>query len=187
MGAPVGGIHPSAVIGEPGEHRGHLARHVRYGVPAHLRPVIAPSARVSAHVRVDSGTFRATEVGARAFLMAGAHVGHDCLVGADVEISCNAALGGEVVVEDGAKLGLGCVVLPGRKVGRGAIVGAGAVVTRDVPAHEIWAGNPARKFRDVDAGYRYGEPDAWPDPSCGVDAAAGPRRVEAGFEFKVVA
>lgn len=32
-----------------------------------------------------------------------------------------------------------------RKIGRGAYVGAKAVVTKDVPPYEIWAGNPARK------------------------------------------
>ena len=41
-------------------------------------------------------------------------------------------------------IGYGAVVLSGVRVGRGAVVAAGAVVTRDVPAYEIWGGNPAR-------------------------------------------
>ena len=44
-------------------------------------------------------------------------------------------------------LGHGAIVLPGRRVGHGAVVGAGAVVTKDVPAYEIWAGNPAKCIR----------------------------------------
>jgi maltose O-acetyltransferase len=48
-----------------------------------------------------------------------------------------------IVIEDGAWIGLGAMILPGVRVGRGAIVGAGAVVTRDVPANVIVAGNPA--------------------------------------------
>jgi UDP-2-acetamido-3-amino-2,3-dideoxy-glucuronate N-acetyltransferase len=48
------------------------------------------------------------------------------------------------VVEDGASLGAGCVLVAPVRVGRCAMVGAGAVVTRDVPAHAVVAGNPAR-------------------------------------------
>jgi acetyltransferase-like isoleucine patch superfamily enzyme len=44
----------------------------------------------------------------------------------------------------GASLGANCTILPGVTIGRGAMVGAGAVVTRDVPAHAIVVGNPAR-------------------------------------------
>jgi hypothetical protein len=38
-------------------------------------------------------------------------------------------------------------VLPGRNVGTGAVVAAGAIVTKDVPAYTIVAGNPARTIR----------------------------------------
>lgn len=38
----------------------------------------------------------------------------------------------------------GAILTPGITVGDGAIIGAGAVVTKDIPAWEIWAGNPAR-------------------------------------------
>lgn len=45
-----------------------------------------------------------------------------------------------------AFLGVNSVVMPGVTVGEGALVGAGAVVTKDVPPYEIWAGVPARKI-----------------------------------------
>ncbi len=48
------------------------------------------------------------------------------------------------LVEHGASVGGGAVILPGVRIGRFALVGAGAVVTRDVPAHGIVYGNPAR-------------------------------------------
>ncbi|MDX6612651.1 MAG: hypothetical protein QOD75_1837 [Blastocatellia bacterium] len=48
------------------------------------------------------------------------------------------------VVRRGASIGSGAVILCNLTIGEGAIVGAGAVVTRDVPAHATVAGNPAR-------------------------------------------
>ncbi|MBV9949073.1 MAG: N-acetyltransferase [Myxococcales bacterium] len=48
------------------------------------------------------------------------------------------------VVEDGATIGAGAVLVAPVRVGRSALVGAGAVVVRDVPAHAIAVGNPAR-------------------------------------------
>ncbi len=48
-------------------------------------------------------------------------------------------------VERGAAIGSGAVILAGLRIGAEALVGAGAVVTRDVPAATIVAGNPARE------------------------------------------
>jgi acetyltransferase-like isoleucine patch superfamily enzyme len=46
-----------------------------------------------------------------------------------------------------AFVGAHCIVLKGVTIGEGAVIGAGSVVTRDVPAFEIWAGVPAKKIR----------------------------------------
>jgi UDP-2-acetamido-3-amino-2,3-dideoxy-glucuronate N-acetyltransferase len=48
------------------------------------------------------------------------------------------------VVRKGASLGSGAVILCGITIGEGALIGAGAVVTKDVPAGAVVAGNPAR-------------------------------------------
>lgn len=48
------------------------------------------------------------------------------------------------VVEDGATIGAQATLVAPVRVGRCAMVGAGAVVTRDVPAHAVVAGSPAR-------------------------------------------
>lgn len=57
-----------------------------------------------------------------------------------------------IVIEDDVWLGIGAIVLKGVRIGRGAIIGAGAVVTSDVPAYAIAAGNPARVIGSVGGG-----------------------------------
>ena len=52
----------------------------------------------------------------------------------------------EIVLEEDVWLGVNVVVLKGVRIGRGAIVAAGAIVTGNVPSHEIWGGVPARRI-----------------------------------------
>jgi acetyltransferase-like isoleucine patch superfamily enzyme len=54
------------------------------------------------------------------------------------------------VVKKGASIGSGATILANTCIGENAIVGAGAVVTKDVPANAIVAGNPAKFFRHIE-------------------------------------
>lgn len=56
-----------------------------------------------------------------------------------------------IAIEDDAWIGAGAIVTDGVRVGRGAVVAAGAVVTRDVAAHTVVGGVPARELRDLAA------------------------------------
>jgi acetyltransferase-like isoleucine patch superfamily enzyme len=55
-----------------------------------------------------------------------------------------------IVVRNSASLGSNCTILSNVTIGENAIVGAGSVVTKDVPANTIVAGNPARVIRRID-------------------------------------
>lgn len=54
------------------------------------------------------------------------------------------------LVRKGASIGSGSTVLSNVTIGENSIVGAGSVVTRDVPANVIVAGNPAKFMRKLD-------------------------------------
>ncbi len=77
------------------------------------------------------------------------------------------------VVRYGASIGAHSVLLPGIEIGRFSLVAAGSVVTRNVPAHALVAGNPARLLGWVcDCGERIAGPDHPVDrkpacPACG--------------------
>ena len=51
------------------------------------------------------------------------------------------------LVKRGASIGSGAVLLCGITIGENSIIGAGSVVTKDVPANAIVAGNPARVMK----------------------------------------
>jgi len=53
------------------------------------------------------------------------------------------------LVKEGASIGSGATILCGVTIHEDAIVGAGSVVTRDVPARAVVAGNPARILRTL--------------------------------------
>jgi acetyltransferase-like isoleucine patch superfamily enzyme len=55
------------------------------------------------------------------------------------------------VIRKGASIGTGATILANVTIGENAIVGAGSVVTKDVPANCIVAGNPARVFRKIES------------------------------------
>ena len=54
------------------------------------------------------------------------------------------------VIKKGASIGTGTTILSGITIGENAIVGAGSIVTKDVPANSIVAGNPAKVFRYIE-------------------------------------
>ena len=55
----------------------------------------------------------------------------------------------KTVVRRGASVGSGSTILSNVVIGENAIVGAGSVVTKDVPANSIVAGNPAKVLREI--------------------------------------
>lgn len=72
------------------------------------------------------------------------YVEHDCVIGDFVTFAPAVRCNGNVTIGDGAYVGSNAVIRQGLTIGAGATIGMGAVVTKDVPAGETWAGNPAR-------------------------------------------
>jgi maltose O-acetyltransferase len=54
-----------------------------------------------------------------------------------------------IVIEDNVWIGAGAIVLPNTHIGQNSIIGAGSVVTKDVAAFSVVAGNPAKLIRKL--------------------------------------
>ena len=55
----------------------------------------------------------------------------------------------KTLVKKGASIGANATILCGITIGENAMIGAGSVVTKDVPAGEVWVGNPAKFLRKI--------------------------------------
>jgi acetyltransferase-like isoleucine patch superfamily enzyme len=118
-------------------------------------------------VELAAGAGARLVIGARTFLNYGCslgameliQIGERCLIGNYVNIIDNdfhdleqrdrMPASRPVIIGDDVWLGTRAIVLPGVHIGQGAVVGAGSVVTRDVPAWTVVAGNPARVVRQL--------------------------------------
>ena len=54
-----------------------------------------------------------------------------------------------VIIENSVFIGTQSIILKGVTIGKNSIIGAGSVVTQNVPANQIWAGNPARFIKNI--------------------------------------
>lgn len=117
---------------------------------------IQKGAEIGRNVKISSHTFICEGVTIEDGVFIGHHV---CFINDRYPRSVNqdGSLQGEqdwqvvpTIVKHGASIGSNATILCGVTIGEKAIIGAGSVVTRDVPANTIVAGNPARILRTLD-------------------------------------
>ena len=97
-----------------------------------------------------------TRIGKGAFLCAGVELEDNVFIAPGVffsndknprinKLHYETFLAEKTLIKHHASIGINATICPGITIGEYAMIGAGAVVTRDVPAHEVWIGNPARR------------------------------------------
>jgi acetyltransferase-like isoleucine patch superfamily enzyme len=126
---------------------------------------ILPGAKIGADCNVCDHVFVENDVviGDRVTIKCGVQIWDGLRIADDVFIGPNATFTNDLnprsrqdfdllttTVEKGASIGANATILPGLKIGAGAMVGAGAVVTKDVPAKAVVAGNPGKIIRYVE-------------------------------------
>ena len=121
---------------------------IRDGVDIGERVIVMMGAVINIGAVVGPGTM----VDMNAVVGARAMVGRDCHIGAGAVLAgvLEPPSADPVVIEDEVLIGANAVVLEGTRVGKGSVVAAGAVVTQDIPAGVVAAGQPARVLKEID-------------------------------------
>lgn len=89
-----------------------------------------------------------TIIGKNCFIMAYAHVAHDCKIGDEVIIANSVQMGGHVSIDDKTILGGGVVIHQFTKIGSYVMVGGGFRVVKDLPPYILAGGYPL-KFEGI--------------------------------------
>lgn len=145
--------------GRPGDYVSRLRIVTELGLPPErYATILHPSAAVSSDSSIGPGSVLLAHVALTSAVRVGAHVAimphvtltHDVVIDDFVTIASGVRLGGGVQVRRAAYLGAGAIIGEHLTIGQYSLVGMGAVVTRDVPADEVWIGVPAHRLRSAE-------------------------------------
>ena len=128
--------------------------------------VILPNARIGENCNICAHCFVENDVtiGNNVTVKCGVYLWDGMVIEDDVFIGANVTFSNDkyprsgnkdwkvlkTVIKKGAVIGTGSTVLPGLTIGENAMVGAGSVVTKNIPAGEVWFGNPAQFVKKTD-------------------------------------
>jgi UDP-2-acetamido-3-amino-2,3-dideoxy-glucuronate N-acetyltransferase len=149
-------IHPLSDVQSP---------HIGDGTRIWQFCVVLPAAKIGMECNICSHVFIENDVviGDRVTIKCGVQLWDGLRIEDDVFIGPNVTFTNDplprsrqrpekfllTTVQQGASIGANATILPGLSIGRGAMVGAGSLVTKDVPANELWIGSPARFHRNI--------------------------------------
>ncbi|MFT6908675.1 MAG: UDP-3-O-[3-hydroxymyristoyl] glucosamine N-acyltransferase [Oleiphilaceae bacterium] len=111
--------------------------------------VIGNNVEIGSCTAIACGTLSDTVIEDNAKIDNLVHVAHNCLIKDGAFIIACAELSGGVVVGENAWVAPNSCTHQKINIGDWSLVGLGAVVTKDVPASTVYAGNPAKKIRDL--------------------------------------
>ena len=105
--------------------------------------VVKPGAVILPFVMISAGAV----IGNNTLIMTGATIGHNTELADFTHIASQAVVGAYIKTSIGSHVGLNATIREYLSIGKYSTVGMGAVLTKNVGDHEMWAGNPAKFLR----------------------------------------
>jgi UDP-2-acetamido-3-amino-2,3-dideoxy-glucuronate N-acetyltransferase len=129
---------------------------------------IGDNCKLGTFIEIQKDAFigKNCKISSHTFVCSGVHIDDNCFIGHGVmfindKVPRSVNLQGELeteldwsgryvetFVESDVSIGSNATILGGVRIGAGALVGAGSVVTKNIPANQVWAGNPAKYIRE---------------------------------------
>jgi UDP-3-O-[3-hydroxymyristoyl] glucosamine N-acyltransferase len=75
------------------------------------------------------------------------NIGHNCVIGRNVILTCNIVTSGSSIIGDYVYVGVNAMIRNGIEIGERTQIGMGAVVTKSIPANVVAYGVPAKVIR----------------------------------------
>ena len=119
----------------------------RFRFPQIGRLVIGDNVEVGSNTCIDRGSLSDTVIGSNTKISNLCQIAHNNRIGHNVFITSCVVIAGSNVIDDNVWISPNVSIRGLLHIGEGAKLGLGAVVVKDVPPHEIWVGNPARKIK----------------------------------------
>ena len=118
----------------------------KYRFPQIGQLIMGDYVEVGANTCIDRGALADTVIGDYTKINNLCHIAHNNKIGRNVIITGCVNVSGSNVIDDNVWLAPNSSIRGWVHIGEGATVGMAAVVTKNIPAHETWVGNPARKL-----------------------------------------
>lgn len=139
-------VKSGAVLGSAGFGFEKDSNGNRFRFPQIGNLIIGNYVEVGANTCIDRGALSDTIIGNYTKINNLCHIAHNNVIGNNVEITGCCNVSGSNVIDDDVWISPNSSIRGWVHIGEGAVVGMGAVVVKDIPAHETWVGNPARKL-----------------------------------------
>ena len=109
---------------------------------------IGDNVEIGSQTCIDRGALSETVIGDHTKINNLCHIAHNNRIGKNVTITGCVNLSGGNIIEDNVWIAPNASLVGYVHIGENAIIGMGAVVVKDVPADEVWVGNPAKKLKN---------------------------------------
>lgn len=118
----------------------------RFRFPQIGQLIIGDHVEIGSNTCIDCGALADTVIGDHTKINNLCHIAHNNKIGRNVMITGCVNISGSNIIDDNVWIAPNSSIRGWVHIEEGATVGMGAVVVKDIPAHETWVGNPAHKL-----------------------------------------